>query len=305
MKLIARNTWRDAGGSRVEARGIAHDPLLDADNRFRRYSPMDKHEVRQADITSQSYIEQARRTREMLRSMKPETVKQVIEFHKDLTVFEALALAQREGKLIVPNDVHDRILTETGDEKYLRENYPVWTGTLIIYEALSAGPKNADNICHDSRDKAPDKPFGKEVVFSWKDDKDVEYSISFKVPKQFRGKRNCALVVEHPDFELISLGNNHYELKVDIQNVHQIEQFPRRDGWYVPDAETMIPQGNEVKESSDSRYILRLNNSSYLGPVARGFSLMRFVGLSGRSSLGLGVVLMPLVVAPKKSDSHD
>ncbi len=311
MRLIARSSRLDAGGRRVEAvspkpYGLNPKPYslqsLAAASRFGRYGPMDKHKVRQPDVTGQSYLEQARRTRQMLRSMDPEKVKQVIEFHRDLNFFEALALAQREGKLIVPNDIHDRILTETKDpeersspdcsdrtmgilspratsllgdrdfnrsreicsteqtdrdrrlrdEQYLKQNYPVWTGTLVIYEA-------------------PNVSFGEQLVSSWGYD-GAKYSISFKVPKQFRGLKNCALVVEHPDFDLIALGNNKYELRIDGQNVHQIDVFPKKDGCYIPHAETGVPQGENAEANSNTRHLYRLNDSSYTG------LLVRFVG---------------------------
>ncbi len=209
--------------------------------------------------------------------MTPEQALQVIEFHGDLNFFQAVALAKREGKLIVPNDVHDRILTETKDEKYLEQNYPVWAGTLIVYEA-------------------PDKPFGKKIVSSWEDDNSVRYSISFTIPEQFRGKTNCALVVEHPDFELINLGKNRYELKG--QNVHQIVYFPKKDGLYMQYTETGIPHGRKVKESSDARYLWRLDGA-YLGLLGRDWD---GVDLSDRSSDRRRVALMPLTASPPNFD---
>ena len=285
MRTLARS-------SRLEA--VSPKPyglqLMAAASRFGRYKPEPSQEVRKPDVQGQTFVEQVKRTREMLRSMKPEAVSQIIEFHKGLGFFEALALAKREGKLIVPNDIHDRILTETKDEIYLRQNYPVRTGTFIIREA-------------------PDKPFGKNVVCSWDDNK-VVYSISFKVPKQFRGKVNCALVVEHPDFELIDrelgdlpkgqtdLGNNRYEIRVsDEANIHQIEQFPKIEGWHLTDHG--IPVGAKVGDSiDDARYLLR-SYKAYLGPVRRGYGDRRggqYVILDGGPFFGCGVGMVPLTV---------
>ena len=289
-------------------------PPMAAASRFRRYGPTDSHEVRQPDVKGQTYVEQARKVRQMLRSMKPEAVSQITEFHSALNLFEALALAQREGKLIVPNDIHDRILMETTNNQYFSQNYALWTGTLVIYGA-------------------PNKPFGEQVVSRWKDDNYVKYSISFNVPKQFRGKKNCALVVEHPDFEirriskgrerssrdlsegqtgrdqrsrdfdLIDLGNNRYELKVDEQSIRLIQDFPEISGWYMPHAETGIPHGKKVEVSSDSRYLWRITNGSYLGPVCRdyfGVNRRQSVDVDCRSTYRFGVALMPLADAPKQ-----
>ncbi len=285
MQALQRR--RDAGslarGNRQDTGRTAHGPLLMADKPFGRYGSMQPQAVRQPDVTGQSYIERARRTREMLRSMDPEKVKQVIEFHKDLNFFQALEVAKRESKLIVPNSVHDGILAETKDQEYLEENYPVWTGTLIIY-------------------KAPSKPFGEKVVFSWKDVNDLKSSISFTVPKQFRGKKNCALVIEHPDFELVKLRNNRYELRVSDERIHQIEDFPRESGkWYLLHPETKIPQGEPVVESKDARYLWR-DNSSYIGSLARvvyDIIYRRDVGAYSGWSLDSGVALVPFAATEK------
>ena len=236
----------------------------------------------------------------MLRSMTPEQVKQVIEFHRDLNFFQAVELAKREGRLIVPNDIHDRILTETKDVKYLRQNYPVWTGTLVIYEK-------------------PDRPFGEQAVFSWQHN-EVNYSISFEVPEQFRGKRNCALVIEHPDFELIDFGDNRYELKaIDESNIHLVQNFAKQNGWHLTDhgipvgvevASSKDPEersslGDRDRRSRDARYFWRRLDGSYIGLWCRdlvGYDRGRGVGAGARSSDVLGVHTVPLTAKPSNFD---
>ncbi len=254
------------GNSQVVGRVSASDP-------FGRFKPESHHVVRKPDVTGQSLAERVKRTREMLRSMTPEQVKQVIEFHKDLNLFQALELAQREGKLIVPNDIHDRILMETSNEQYFRENYPIWTGTLLLHEK-------------------PDKPFDKKVNFGWKDDNNLKYSISFQVPKQFRGKTNCALIVEHPAFELIHLGNNRYEIKAEDANIRLIENFPTKSQTlYNTNSETKIPQGESVShQSKEARYLWRLDGA-YIGFVVRaGYFYVRRGGDNRRRDVFASVV---------------
>ncbi len=287
---------RMAGGNRVEAVGpkayslnptpYSSQPMAAA-KPFGRYGPLESHEVRQPDVTGQSLADQVKRTRQMLREMTPEKVLEVIEFHKGLNLFEALALAKEEGKLIIPNDIHDRILNERTDMQYLEQNYPVWTGTLVIYEKL-------------------DMPFGEHI---WVQSDMFDDSISFTVPEHFQGKVNCALVIEHPDFELVYLGQNKYELKVsDEQNVHQIEQFPKINGQYKPNAETGIPHGKQVTELEKTRYLWR-SDDAYLGLLGRGYrngdSERRVVVAVDDWSGVSGVALVPLAFAPKMSDSHD
>jgi hypothetical protein len=240
---------------------------MDASNKFGNYKPEEKQIVRPAEVIGDE-LEQLRRKREMLRSMTPEQAFSVIEFHERLDFFEALALAKREGKIIVPNDVHDRIQSEM-------EAYSAWTGTFVIYEA-------------------PDKPFGEKVVYGWEDGKGVGYSIRLAVPENFRGKRNCSLVVEHPDFDLVSLGNNLFELKADGLNL--LENFPKEPAkWYKFDEGFRIPVGSQKRKNKSLRRLWRLDDS-YLGPVARDFDdlyydLRRDAYLYYRPSGGYGVAL--------------
>ena len=239
MKKLARGSMLEAVSDRPKAYGI--EPIAAANNRFGRYKKEEVQEVRKPSVTAQSYVERARRTRQMLRSMTAEQLLQIIEFHVGLNFFEALELARKEDKMIVPNSIHDILLTESKDGIILGKPYSSFklTGTLVIYEE-------------------PDKPFGELVVFNW-DRFGSEYFLSFLVPKQFQGKRSCALVIEHPDFDLVDLGNNRYEIKlVDESNIHLIESFPNKGGWYMPHAETGILQGEPVKESNKAIYLWRI-----------------------------------------------
>ncbi|MEW6035065.1 MAG: hypothetical protein AB1529_00490 [Candidatus Micrarchaeota archaeon] len=131
----------------------------EASKRFGRYKPEDHATVRPAQLRGDE-LGHLRQKRELLRSMSPEQAMQVIEFHQGLNVFEALALAKKERKILVPNYVLDRILTETDDAVFFG-NYPVWTGTAVVYEApgrrLGKGPFSAGKTkmipntpCHSS-----------------------------------------------------------------------------------------------------------------------------------------------------------
>jgi len=255
MKKLARGSMLEAVSDRPKAYGI--EPIAAANNRFGRYKKEEVQEVRKPSVTAQSYVERARRTRQMLRSMTAEQLLQIIEFHVGLNFFEALELARKEDKMIVPNSIHDILLTESKDGIILGKPYSSFklTGTLVIYEE-------------------PDKPFGELVVFNW-DRFGSEYFLSFLVPKQFQGKSNCAFAIEHPDFEVVDLGNNRYDIRVsDETNIRLIGQFPRTSyGWHIPDTETKIPQGVPLrifKEAwrSEERYLLRVDGA-YIGPLVR------------------------------------
>jgi hypothetical protein len=206
-------------------------PALTMASKFGRYGPMDEIPTRKAEVSGDelSYL---RKRREMLRSMTPKQALQVIEFHDGLYMFQALDLARKEKKLIVPNDVHDRILTET------KADYHAWTGTVVIYEA-------------------PDKPFKDKVVFAW-DNNAVQHQLMFNVPQQFIGKTNCVLVVEHPDFDLVSLGDNNFQLKAAEGRVSLLEHFPKQAGkWHNYDKKFRIPVDSQEQRDDSTRYLWR------------------------------------------------
>ena len=204
--------------------------------------------------------------------------------------WEAIEQANKEGKIIIPNCVHDRMLVETDhwQKPEIKAGYWAWTGTGIVYEA-------------------PGKAFGEAVAFAWQD-KNVDYSVSFSVPKRFQGKRNCALVVEHPDFVFVPKSNNRFEMKVKNENlVHLVENFPKEDGWYNQDERFRIPVGNQVDSSdSNARHLWRINDDSYVGLLARDFGIIVGFNRQGvyaykRLSDRLGVhVIDPNGSAPKK-----
>ncbi|NYZ74490.1 hypothetical protein H0O00_05075 [Candidatus Micrarchaeota archaeon] len=247
---------------------VPKGPVLAMANRFSRYKSEEEKMVRKVEVQGDelSYL---RQRREMLRSMTPEQVLQMSEFHKDLNVFEALAVAKKEEKIIIPQDVHDRIFTETDIEAI----FSAWTGTAVIYEA-------------------PDTPFGDKVAYDWKTDRGMQYSVTFNVLQQFRGKTNCALVVEHPDFEFVDLGNNRFELKAAEGAASLLEHFPKKKGWYRYDERFRIPVGNPKKDDGSTKHFWR-KDTAHIGLVAfdSGGSGRQVVYLYDGPSVGLGVAI--------------
>ena len=204
--------------------------------------------------------------------------------------WEAVEQANKEGKIIIPNCVHDRMLMETDhwQKPEIKAGYWAWTGTGVVYEA-------------------PGKQFGGRVVFNWQDE-NVKYSVSFSVPKQFQGKKDSVLVVEHPDFVFVPKGNNRFELKVKDENLVQlVENFPVKNGWYSYDERFRIPVGNPAESSdSNARHLWRIDGNSYVGLLARCFYYIKGdyrqnVYANRRLSDRLGVhIIDPNGSAPKK-----
>ena len=191
-------------------------------------------------------LDHLRRKRDLLRELTekipPARSKEILDKVKihpvKLTLVEALALARREGKILVPHDVIDRIATETQSD---REH--ICSGTLVIFNA-------------------PGKPFGESIR---------KNNILFTVPKKFRDKTNCALVVEDPDFDIVQLGNRKYELRVeDNTRIHLIKDFPGKDGWYRFDERFRIPLGvATASEAAEGRYLNGRMTDDFVSPLAR------------------------------------
>ena len=243
--------------SRSTRHRTALSHVLHASDIFRRFSPEVAQSVRRPDITNQSYLEQAKKARQMLREMKPGQVLQMIEVHKDLEFVDALELAKRENKIIIPNYAAAKILEILRyQENDPRPSFMLWSGTLIIYEK-------------------PDEPFEDKIVFTWQH-ASIYYTIVFDIPEQFRGKRNCALVVEHPDFVLTKIDDNQFELSVpDVNDIHLLRSVPKKTGaWHMPESLFGIPVGRRIKysEGLGLSYLWRKDRSSFIGAIIHVYS---------------------------------
>ena len=85
--------------------------VLMARSRFGRFKPEERVPIRRADVSGDQ-IQRLRDLREMIETMNPEDVMNMITFYPKLNVFEALALANREGALIVPNSTYDWVVAQ-------------------------------------------------------------------------------------------------------------------------------------------------------------------------------------------------
>ena len=85
--------------------------VLMARSRFGRFKPEERVSTRRADVSGDQ-IQRLRDLRKMIETMNPEDVMNMITFYPKLNVFEALALANREGALIVPNSTYDWVVAQ-------------------------------------------------------------------------------------------------------------------------------------------------------------------------------------------------
>lgn len=229
---------------------------------------LDKYDIRQevkeavAKPSTLSNIEKLRQAREMLRSMPPEQAFELIEFRENLNFFETLELTKKPNCLIVPNDVIDGILIRTKFE------ISSITGSLIVYEKLGV-------------------PFGNSVVYG---------NVSVKIPIDYVGKINYALVIDHPDFELV--GN---EIKIlEDGKVYIIKNFFLDQWWLVRQEPIKVPNREQVGASQDMRGFYR-SEFCHIGFLTRSSVDKPSINVKVWPSAGLRVALLPI---GKLGDSH-
>ena len=188
-----------------------------------------------------------------------------------VTMEEALAKAEAEKRVIASNRRLDQALVGSDEWESIRDVFACWTGTMSAYEEVG-------------------KPFGEVVEYV---DDQTKLKYLFVVPQNYRGKTDCILVAEHPDYSLEIKGNDRI---VRAAVVDLIERFPAEtQKWYLADPKHGIPFGEQVDSSdSNARYLWRIEKR--VGPVARSYDYYygdnrRYVLLDDWPSGGLGVAV--------------
>jgi len=140
-------------------------------------------------------------------------------------------------ELRIPNNLEiDQRLVKTEDWKKEKEMYPCRTGTFFAYES-------------------PNVPLGKKI--EWEG-----YSVI--VPKEFQGKKNIALVCNHPHFKL--------ENKIFSSDKFTSIEIPIETGWYQPEDQFGFPTGKKYKDREDHlRFLWRYTGQPYLGLLVRRY----------------------------------
>lgn len=132
----------------------------------------------------------------------------------------------------------------------------------------------------------PGTKLGKEIVFS----ADGEPRIVLATGK-YKGEKNVALVALGLTSVDFKRDEDSIVLDIPESRLIVVPNFPVSGDWYMPHAETGVPHGNKVAQSSDARHLYRLDYSSYVGLLVRyGGSRWRDVGASFRASYCRGVV---------------
>ncbi len=150
----------------------------------------------------------------------------------------AQALRLVEGRPMISNKEADLILQDPGLMAGLIAIFPVWTGTVVAYNA-------------------PGKRLGSTIAAN---------GLVIDVPARYRNAVDCALFVNHPNFTL-TLQRRGYLIASNLADL--VAGFPSADGWFRTDSVTGIPNGeNATGSDSKARYFFR-SNGSYVGPLVR------------------------------------
>ena len=182
-------------------------------------------------------------------------------YSNHVTFTDALSLSN--GRAMLSNSQVDEILKDEKARLQYKDALPMWTGTIIVYEKAGV-------------------PFGTTIKGGG--------GVTFDIPKKYQGKKDCAIVIESPNYSLT-------KTRLTATKTSLIENFPKKNGWYLPDSAHGIPQGKEAKDSDkNARYLWR-NNTDSIVPIARGFvgssgDVLRYVSAGRDFSGRLGVVFV-------------
>ena len=197
------------------------------------------------------------------------TTIEILKTYDDgVTFIEALKLA--EGRHLLSNLDADMILQDEERYKKYSKLFYCWTGDLLVYEE-------------------PGKEFGEWV-------KDADNSWIIDIPKEFQGRKDIALLIQHPNFKIEKGKYDMTFVKPNGKKSYDYIAIPfkPKNGWYLPDSYG-IPNGEELtKANKEARYLYR-RFSATVRPVARWVNVFydRRVVICGYyvdGRLGVGVV---------------
>lgn len=111
---------------------------------------------------------------------------------------------------------------------------------------------------------AAGKAFGDEVV--WKGNGKERIVLPAGA---FRGASGVALVVQDAMLIDFRRAGNEFIIDVPHDRLLAVEDFPQKCGWYLPDIQTTVPCGSELKDcSGGARYLWRSENET-VAPLVR------------------------------------
>jgi hypothetical protein len=162
----------------------------------------------------------------------------------------AMGLLNSKSFFRLPNNLEaDRVLNDNNGYVFTKPEI-FWLGTGLIYEA-------------------PEKEFKSNVEYVFGQGK---WRFIAEIPKRFQGKKDTALVIEQPFWE-IDWNSNVYSFKSNPKHMTAVEAFPVESMWALTDPNTGIPSGAKMtRENMNARYLLRNEGLPWVGSLVRGTS---------------------------------
>ena len=207
-----------------------------------------------------------------------------IEAKNGIPADEVFSKAFAAGVIVAPNKELSRVLVGSDEWTEIRTAFPCWSGTMTGYvlpdKTFREGGEELRSIGGDYR-----------YAIIYTDGKTGIRHI-FPIPRKYEDEKDAILVTEHPDFRIVTDGNDRI---VQSAFVDIVRGFPATNNWYLGDSYD-IPCGNVTESSNQAaRYLYR--EAKRVGPVARVYDYCdddyrRDVGLCCRPSDGLGVAVV-------------
>jgi len=182
----------------------------------------------------------------------------------------------------------DHLLVKTDKWKDVTDAFPCPVGTAIAYEATG---KKLDN----------------EVIFAYRGNRRIILSTG-----KYKGEKDIALVAMDISAEDIQIDRADFRIVVPDKRLIVVPDFPSKDGWYMPHAETLVPHGKQVERSDEARRLWRIDNGSYVGLLVRdidnSFYVRHDVNAFMRPDVRCGVAIeipdtdMKKIGTPKNTD---
>lgn len=196
---------------------------------------------------------------------------------------EALLKADGANRVIASSKMHSHLMFYHNCEWLsIRNKFPVWTGTMTGYV-------KPDRTFRDEAERIASIDNNFYIVYE-----DPKTSIRYLFPvKDGRlDRKDCILAVNHPDFELVTDGNDRI---VRADKIDLIEQFPGSNGCYLGDNRYDLPAGRVQKDPPLAKDLRRIEKR--VGLAAFGWHLIYTIrkqevidlSLSPSTAIGLAV----------------
>ncbi len=202
----------------------------------------------------------------------------IVPTGKNQPWLDARLAMDKEGNRMPTNADYDRVLVGSEAWKQIKEVFPAWSDTVLVYPEKGGKFKAGKDVTDAFKDGA-----GNTWVFS-----------ASSVPKEAVGKKGVAICIEHPKIELI--GSRVVLSAGPESSVTLLENFIQENGMAGKvDEKTRVPLEANMSNLSPEqiRWLYRIYDIG-VRPLVRGFygydvRLRRVVYAIGRLDLRFGV----------------